>query len=514
MLHDLTRFCYRRRRLVLVGWIVAFVVMGTLGATAAGEYSTDFNIPGSESAAALKTLEDRFPERAGDTISVIFEAERGATDPAVRQRLENLLGELSQFEHVVGVASPYSPEGASNISADGTIAFASLQLDVQGSDMPVEVTKDMIETAEAADGDGVRFELGGQAVTGAEFVQGGGTEGLGILVAMLILLVAFGSVLAMGLPILIAVMGIGIGLAIVELLAHVVNVPNFAPIVAAMIGIGVGIDYALFIVTRYRQGLRKGQDPEQATVAAIGTAGRAVLFAGTTVIISVLGMLLMGLPFLQGVAVGSAASVLVAMLASVTLLPAMLGFAGRSIDKLKVPFVGKERHAHREGFWFRWSRLIQRRPWPCFLAGAIAVLLLAARPCHLRLGFPGEEASPTSRTSRRAFDLFVKGFGPGFAAPLILAIEVPEGVTPDSVGEVEAALRTQPGVAAVIPPAVQRGRRRGRRHGVPHDRRPGRGDRRTGQPAASRRPAAGRGRNRPGGQRGRAQRQLHRLRAT
>ena len=451
MLREMTRFCYRRRKLVLVGWIVAFILMGVLGTTAAGEYSTNFNIPGSDSEAALNLLEERFPDRAGDTISVIYEADRGVDDPATRGRVERLLDELDDFEHVVGVFSPYSEAGASNISQDRRIAFASLQLDIQGNDMPIEVTKDMIEVAEAANGDGVRFELGGQAVTNAEFVQGGGTEGLGILVAMLILLVAFGSVLAMGLPILIAVMGIGIGLAIVELLAHVLNVPNFTPIVAAMIGIGVGIDYALFIVTRYRVGLRNGHDPEQATIGAISTAGRAVLFAGTTVIISVLGMLLMGLPFLEGVAVGSAAAVLIAMLASVTLLPAMLGFAGRSIDRLKVPFVGKERHAHREGFWFRWSRLIQRRPWPAFVAGSIAVLLLAAPALSLRLGFPGEESSPTSRMSRRAYDLFVAGFGPGFAAPLIVAVEAPGGAGRDGVTRLENAFRSQAGVAAVIP---------------------------------------------------------------
>ncbi|MDQ3898851.1 MAG: MMPL family transporter [Actinomycetota bacterium] len=451
MLHEITRFCYRRRKLVLAGWIAAFLFMGVLGSAAAGEYSTNFNIPGSDSEAALNLLQDRFPDRAGDTISVIFKADRGVDDPATRARVDGLLGRLGGYEHVVGVFSPYSEAGAANVSRDRHIAFASLQLDVQGSDMPVAVTKEMIKTTRAADGDGVRFELGGQAVATAEFVQGGGTEGIGILVAMLILLVAFGSVLAMGLPILIAVMGIGIGLAIVELLAHVVNVPNFTPIVAAMIGIGVGIDYALFIVTRYRQGLRNGHDPEQATVAAIGTAGRAVLFAGTTVIISVLGMLLMGLPFLQGVAVGSAAAVLVAMLASVTLLPAMLGFTGRTIDRLKVPFVGKERHVHREGFWFRWSRLIQRRPWPAFLAGGIAVLLLAAPALSLRLGFPGEESSPTSRTSRRAYDLFVEGFGPGFSAPLIVAVDVRGGSGRDTVTKLESALRTQPGVAAVIP---------------------------------------------------------------
>ena len=451
MLERLARASYEHRRRVLVAWIIAFIALGVLGASAAGKYSTDFAIPGSESKAAFDFLKQKFPERAGDAINVIFQADRGVNDAATRQKVEALLNDLKGTEHVIGVVSPYSQEGSGQVSRDGNIAFGSLQLDVQGSDMPVALTKGMIKKAQAASGNGVTFELSGQAVQAAEFVNGGGSEGLGIMAALLILLVAFGSLIAAGLPILIAVMSIGIGLSLLELMAHILEVPNFSPIVAAMIGIGVGIDYALFIVTRYRAGLLEGYDPEHAAITAICTAGRAVLFAGTTVVISVLGMLIMGLPFLQGVAVGSAGAVVVAMLASITLLPAMLGFAGRAIDKLKLPIVGRPQKHHRDGFWFRWSRLIQNHPWPAAISGGLVVILLALPAFSLRLGFPGEESNPTSRTSRRAYDLFVKGFGPGFSAPLIVAASLPNGQGKDVVSRLETQLKSQDGVAAAIP---------------------------------------------------------------
>ena len=297
MLERTARWCYSRRRAVLALWIVAFIGFGVVGRLGAGPFSTDFETPGSESKAAHELLKSRFPEQSGDAITVIFKADRGVADPAVRPRLDALISQLRTNPHVVSVVTPYDAEGAQQVSpVDPTIAFATLQLDMQGSDFPVEDAKAMIATAAEAngansEGGGVRFELGGFAIQNAEFENGGSSEGAGTLAAVVILLIAFGSLLAMGLPILTAVMGIGIGLAIIELLANVVDVPNFTSIVAAMIGLGVGIDYALFIVTRYREGLHAGMDPERATVVAITTAGRAVLFAGTTVVISVLGML-------------------------------------------------------------------------------------------------------------------------------------------------------------------------------------------------------------------------------
>jgi RND superfamily putative drug exporter len=457
MLERLTRRCYEQRRKVLALWVVAFIGFIALGQVAGGPFSTNFNTPGSDSKTALELLQKRFPARSGDTVTVVFKADQGINGPGVQARVEKLLADLSTKPHVVSSVSPYTPEGASGVSRDGNIAYGSLQLDVQGNDVPVPEAKEMIAASQQANGDGVRFELGGGAIQGAEFVQGGSTEGLGILAAMVILLISFGSLLAMGLPILSAIMGIGIGLAILELLTHVIEVPNFSPIVAAMIGIGVGIDYALFIVTRYRQSLHAGQEPEEATVTAITTAGKAVLFAGTTVIISVLGLLLMNLPFLQGMAVGSAAAVLVTMLASVTLLPAMLGFVGHSIDRFKLPFLsGSQAKNHRAGFWFRWSRLVQRRPWPAFFAGAIAVVLLAIPLFSMRLGFPGDDAQPESRTSRRSYDLLAEGFGPGFNAPLILAADIRAGgpAPQPALKALEDRLRSEKGVAFVSPAQV------------------------------------------------------------
>jgi RND superfamily putative drug exporter len=255
----------------------------------------------------------------------------------------------------------------------------------------------------------------------------------------------------MGLPLLMAVMGIGIGFAIIELIANVVPVPNFTPIVAAMIGIGVGIDYALFIVTRYRQGLHDGLEPEAATMLSIRTAGRAVLFAGTIVVISVLGMLLMNLPFLQGVAFGSAAAVLVTMLGSITLLPAMLGFVGRKIDSLRVPFLHSTDTDYRSGFWFRWSRLVQRRPWLLGGIGAVIILALAIPAFSLKLGFPDESTQPKSRMSTQAYDLLNEGFGPGYTGRLLVAAELPNR---DAVGVMERLRTTLQADPDVIPNSV------------------------------------------------------------
>ncbi len=450
MLERLSRWCYAHRRRVLLAWIGVFILMSVLGSVAGGKFSTEFKIPGAESTKALDLLDQRFPARAGDTIQVIFKAPAGVNDPGVRQRTQKLVADLSRFEHVVGAFTPYTPGGERNVSRDGTIAYAELQLDIQGPDMPIPEAKDMLSVAKDASDGSVRYELNGQAILNAEFVTGSG-EVLGLLAAVVILLLCFGSVLAMGLPILTAVMGIGIGLALVELLANVANVPNFAIIMAAMIGIGVGIDYALFIVTRYRQGLANHDDPERATIIALTTAGRAVIFAGTTVVISVLGMLLMNLPILQGVAFGAAAAVLVTMIGAVTLLPAMLGFVGKNIDRLRVPFVSGDLTHQRSGFWFRWSRFIQRRPWPAAIGGAVAVLVLAVPLFSIRLGVPGPDAQPESRSTRRSYDLFVEGFGPGFSGPLILSAELPGPQGLQTLQRLGERLGTVPGVAAVTP---------------------------------------------------------------
>jgi RND superfamily putative drug exporter len=452
MLERLARWSYTHRWRMLVIWVVALVAIIFLGSAAGGAYSNNFSLPGAESQKALDLLKARFPARSGDTADVVFRADAGVTDPQVRGRMQALFEQISGLPHVDEIASPYGPQGASRISRDGKIAFATIQFDVAAADVSKAEVQQILDLGKRADGPGLQIEFGGSVIQFAQFEPPGGAEAVGLFAAVIILLITFGSLLAMGLPILIALFGIGISLGLVLLFANFVNVPNFTPQLASMIGIGVGVDYALFIVTRYRQGLQEGLTPEGATVLAISTAGRAVLFAGTTVVISLLGILLMGFSFVQGIALGGAAAVLVTMLASVTLLPAVMGFVGRNIDKLHIPRLRRSESASHQSFWFRWSRVIQRRPGTALLAGLIILGILIVPFFKLRLGVADAGNDPTSRTTRRAYDLLSQGFGPGFNGPMLLVAELPQGSSPQALGRLTQVLSRTEGVAAVSPP--------------------------------------------------------------
>jgi putative drug exporter of the RND superfamily len=448
MLERIARRCYQRRRLVLVLWIVAFLAFGFLGKALDGGYANSTKLPGSDAVAGYDLLKSRFPQQAGDNVRVVFKADRGIEDPSVQPRVNALLTELSHQPHVSGTVSPYSPQGARNVSPDRTIAFGELQLDKPGFQLQKSEGTAMIDDAKKASGNGVTFALSGNLIQQAEFSGSGPGEGIGILAAVFILLIAFGSVIAMGLPIMMAIVGIGIGLAIVELIANFVPVPNFTPIVAAMIGIGVGIDYALFIVTRYRQGLHDGMEPEEAVVLSIRTAGRAVVFAGTIVVISVLGMLLMNLPFLQGVAFGSAAAVAVTVIGSITLLPAMLGFCGKKIDSLRVPFLHSTETNYRSGGWFRWSRQVQRRPWVLGGIGLTILVALALPAFSLKLGYPDETTQPKSRMSTQSYYMLTAGFGPGYTGQLLVAASLPNRESVTALESLRTRLQADPDVIA------------------------------------------------------------------
>src|SRR5437588_971030 len=369
MLERLARWSYRNRWRVVVIWIVALVGIGFAGTKFRGQYSMNFSLPGAESQKAFDLLKARFPARSGDTAEIAFKANAGIQDPSVRQAMEAFFARVARMPHVVAVTSPYTPAGARQVSRDGKIAFADVQYNVQSADIPKAQILSMLDLGKRTDRPGLQIEFAGNPIQQAQFEPPGGAEFVGTIAAILILLITFGSVLAMGLPIITALFGIAISLSLVLLSAHFLNVPNFTPQLSAMIGLGVGIDYALFIVTRYRQGLGDGLSPEAAVVKAMTTSGRAVLFAGIIVVISFLGILLMGFAFVQGIAVGGAAAVFVTMLASITLTPAILGFFGRSIDRFHIPRLRKVESAGYKSFWFRWSRLIQRRPWPAAIIG-------------------------------------------------------------------------------------------------------------------------------------------------
>jgi RND superfamily putative drug exporter len=349
------------------------------------------------------------------------------------------------------VRSPYNPV-AHQISSNRRIAFAVVQFNEDVSTVPNAAVKKVIAVAESFDRPGYRIALGGGPIANVITAAPGPSEGAGILGAMFIMLIAFGSVVAMGLPILTALFGIAVGFALEDLLSHVLNVPIFAPEMLAMIGLGVGIDYALFIVTRYRQGLFEGRDPRQAVATALATSGRAVLFAGTTVVISLLGLFLLQLPFLQGLAVGTIAAVLLVMAAALTLLPAMLGFAGRAIDRLHLPkLLQTGATPTPDSFWYRWSRMIQRRPWTSGIVALTVLVVLAVPLFSMRLAFTDASNDPTSLTTRQAYDLLAQGFGPGFNGPLVVAAPLSSAGDAATMTRVDLALRATPGIAFAAP---------------------------------------------------------------
>ena len=454
MLVQLADWCYRQRRLVVVLWIAALAAGFSLASSFGGETRQDYLQPGSESQAASEALRATFPQRAGDTVQVVLHSEGGFSSATVSTRAENLLADVADEPHVTGVVSPFSEGGASQVSRDGRTAYALVALDRTVDEYTPAAARALIEPVLAAGDDTLRVEAGGPVAALAQTAPAGG-EGIGLLAAAFILLVTFGSAVAMGLPLLTAVFGLGMSVALGELLRRVVDVPDWATATAAMVGIGVGIDYALLIVTRYRSSLAEGRDPRQATLIASATAGRAVVFAGLTVVVAMLGILLVGQPALAGFAFTASLFVLVTMTASLTLLPALLGFVGRNIERLHVPLVSRDQHAYDTTRWYRWSRFVQRRPWSAAIAALAVLVTLAAPVLGMRLGFPDAQNDPGSSTTHQAYDLIADGFGPGFSAPMVLIARGASGAelvaASNSVG---TALAEVGGVAMVSPAVV------------------------------------------------------------
>ncbi len=415
--------CYDRRRTVLVLWILVLIGVTVVAQLVGTHFQNKFTSGDTQSQQAADLLSARFPAKAGDTADVVFHT---ATPIAANETAINgVVDDLRPLAHVSSVTGPFSPAGAHQISQQHDIAFAVVQFDTTTSNLPPAAVTKVISTAEAAARPGFQVALGGYPVSSVAKISPGASEGIGITAAIIIMLLAFGSVVAMGLPIITALLGLGIGVALLELVTHFLVVPNFAPEMAAMIGIGVGIDYALFIVTRYRQGIFEGRDPRSSVVMSLMTSGRSVLFAGGTVVISLFGLFLIGQPYLIGLATACIAAVLMVLIAALTLLPALLGFSGNAIDKLHLPgLLQSGGPPPPNGFWHRWSRLIQRRAW---VAGTLAVLvlvLLAIPLFGMRLAFTDASNDPTTQTTRQAYDLLAQGFGAGFNGPLVVAVDM------------------------------------------------------------------------------------------
>jgi RND superfamily putative drug exporter len=454
----LAAWCYDRRRLVLIVWIGVLVVASIAANAIGSNYQDKFNGGKSESQRALNLLKDRFPARAGDTAQIVFKTPGPATDPANREAITTVVNRVkSSSPAVVGVVSPFDAPQKQISQTHPEISYAEVQFNKATQDLNHDDVKAVVDAAKANPQPGVEVELGGPPIGLVEQPALGSTEIIGVVAAIIILLIAFGSVIAMGLPIVTALCGIGVGFAVISVLSHGVVVPSFGPQLAAMIGIGVGIDYALFIVTRYRQGLDEGKEPRDAVIRALDTSGRAVLFAGCTVVISLFGMFLLGASFVYGLALGSIAAVVLVLAASLTLLPALLGFAGRAIDRWRLHWFHREATAGRHSFWWRWSRVIQRHPWVSGTS-ALAVLILLAVPLFsMQQLFTDAGNNPTSLTTRRAYDLVAEGFGPGSNGQLVIAVDVPPGASPAVVDQLATAIRNTPGVAFVADPQFNPG---------------------------------------------------------
>jgi RND superfamily putative drug exporter len=514
VLSRLARWCYDRRKLVVLLWIGGLIVgMGALSAAGGADTDADFSLPNVESKRGTDILEDAFGgQGAGFGGSIVFEADQGVDDPEVQEAIEGLLATMADLDGVVRVASPYDEGGERLIATEspyeGKIAYAPVDFDpdVTEGDL-VTIGEEAREAVDDVDVEGLQVELGGVAF--AEF-EAPSSEALGLAFAIFILILAFGSVLAMGLPVGVAIAGIMGGTALAGFISFVIHPPSFASIFGLMIGLGVGIDYALFIVTRYRENLHAGYDTRQSVAIAIDTAGRAVLFAGTTVVISLLGMVIMGLSFVTGLAVACATVVAFTMLSSITLLPALLGFAGPRVEitrvrglvaaafaalglvgaGLKIPALSiffllalilvlpgfiaalvrkndrvtpapllreikRDNHKPlRETTSYRWSRVIQHRPWPAVLIGVVLLGILALPIFGLRLGFSDEGTYPEDTTTRKAYDLLADGFGPGYNGALMLVAEIPDGATPEDFQQILDTVAEDPGVAQVNPPFV------------------------------------------------------------
>ncbi len=441
-------FCYRRRRYVLVAWVLLFVAIFAAGSALPAENRASYATPGAESGKAYDLLRERFPARQGDLVKLVFAG--NIDDPAIKAKIEGVIAQATAQPHVTGAGSPYGPNRASQISADRKVAYAEIYFDRTFDKLANTDSKFQKHFLDAVD----HGKQAGLDVEVSTFVaeQQVGSEFIGLIFAVFILLLAFGSALAMGLPILTALFGLGIGATLGGIASRFVETPEWAATVATMIGLGVGIDYALFIITRYRQSLANGLSPREANITAMGTAGRAVLFAGGTVVISLLGMLTMGLSYLNGVATSAVLAVLAMLTASLTLLPAVLGFVGKNIDKLRVPFTGRASHQGTRAFWYRWSRVVQRRPWFAFLGGALVLLIITLPLFSLRFGFPDEGNNLKDQTSRQAYDILSTGFGAGFNGPLLLVADLKGASDPRAaLTKLTDAANGAEGVAFVAP---------------------------------------------------------------
>ncbi|MEU0107216.1 MMPL family transporter [Streptomyces sp. NPDC006251] len=451
----LARWCVQRRLVTVLLWLLAFAGV-TAGAAVAGTtYSNDYKVPGTESGRATELLHEGFPQLGGDSDTVVWHTTSGSVRAAdVEQTMSRTLDRIENLRGVASVTSPYDGPGTGRVSEDGRTAYATVTFDDQAQDIDKGEAQAVVDTAKSAETDGLQVELGGSAVGLTQSSGGHLAEIVGVAVAAVVLFLAFGSLAASLLPIATALVGVGTAYAGIVLLGHAMTVADFAPMLGMLIGLGVGIDYALFIVTRHRRGLKRGLSVTEAATNAVATTGRAVVFAGATVCIALLGMLILQLGFLNGVAIAASLTVVLTVAASVTLLPSLLSFIGmRALsrrERRRLAEHGPEPELPT-GFAARWSAFVERHPKVLGLVALVVMAVLALPTFSLHLGTSDQGNDPKTATTRQAYDLLADGFGPGVNGPLTLVTKVDGAEDKLALDNLDGTLQATEGVAAVTP---------------------------------------------------------------
>ncbi|MGZ4249425.1 MAG: MMPL family transporter [Solirubrobacteraceae bacterium] len=439
---------------MIVSWVVVAVAATALASAAGRNYSTNFTLPGTETQRVSDLLTREFPAQSGDIDTIVFRTSSGSVrDPAVRAVIEPLLAKVAQMPHVAAVVSPYSPAGGLQVSRDGRTAFASVAYDKRANLLPDTTAKPLIADVQAIKQPGLKVAAGGQVVEQAEGFNIGPATEIGVVAALVILLLTFGSLLAAGMPLVTAGIGLITGVALIGLATHVMSMSNVAPQLALMIGLGVGIDYALFIVTRFREEYARTGDVERSVLIAMNTSGRAILLAGTTVMIALLGMFALGVSFMYGLATASVLAVLLTMMTSLTVLPALLSKFGARVGARQRRQATDE-SASPGSAWRRWSETVQARPWPLALASLALIVVLMVPVVALRMENSDAGNDPPAKTSRQAFDLLASGFGAGFNGPLLITAQLHSPAQLAGLAAVRSAVASTPDVGAVGRPQL------------------------------------------------------------
>jgi RND superfamily putative drug exporter len=453
----LTRWCISHRRRVIAAWILIAVVTTVVAGAVGRQYATNFTLPGTESQRVADLLNKEFPAQKGDVDTIVFHNSRGTIDAvAVRRGIAPLLAKVSRMPHVQSVVSPYGPAGAVQIAPDRRTAFATVNYDKRANLLPDNAGKPVLSAVNAVNVPGLQIAAGGQVIEQAEGFNIGPATAVGVIAALVILLLTFGSLIAAGMPLITAGLGLITGIGLVGLASQLTSMSSVAPELAIMIGLGVGVDYALFIVTRFRENYANTGDVATAVLGAMDTSGRAILLAGTTVIIALLGMFATGVSFMYGLAIASVLAVLMVLAASLTVLPALLAGFGHRVVR---PRRSARRRAARGQVprptaWRRWSVTVQSHPWPLAAASTIVMLAFLIPFVGLRLDTSDAGNDPSGTSTYRAFKLVSQGFGPGFNGPLLIAAQLSDPGQRSRLPALRSAIGHTPDVVAVTAPRV------------------------------------------------------------